>query len=279
MNYIFLNLKRFDIPMKFGGINAYEETVLWGAKIIEGIDDGVKKFEEATFVSFLPEAHILSAAQSKSQDSVMSIGCQSVHWGDVEKGGNFGAFTSGRTAKSMQSIGCGWTIIGHCEERRDLRYILSHNEKPNGDAIAKILNSKIKAAQKAGMRVLYCVGESKEEQPEKYNVIRKQILEGLDGVDIQNIVIGYEPVWAIGPGKTPPDATYIDDIARYIKKIVDIPVVYGGGLKQANAQMLASIASINGGLIALTRFEGDIGFYPDEYLDIVKLYLSSKKGH
>ena len=52
-----------------------------------------------------------------------------------------------------------------------------------------------------------------------------------------------------------------------------LPVVYGGGLKTDNAAMLASIAEIDGGLIALTRFSGEIGFYPEEYLDIIRLYL------
>ena len=52
-----------------------------------------------------------------------------------------------------------------------------------------------------------------------------------------------------------------------------MPVIYGGGLKQDNAAMLASIPEIDGGLIALTRFQGEIGFYPDEYLDIIRIYM------
>lgn len=274
MKYIFLNLKRFDVPSELGGLNRLDDVSKWGENIIKGIDDGVKKYDDvACFASFFPESYILSSASAKTQDSIMNIGSQSVHWSDVEKGGNFGAFTSGRTANSMKAIGCDWTIIGHCEERRDLKYILDKANATDKSSVSKILNEKIKAAIKAGLKVLYCVGETEDEQSQKYDVIKEQLESGLDSVDIADVVVGYEPVWAIGPGKTPPEAEYIDDIAKHIKSVKDVAVVYGGGLKQANAQMLASIDSIDGGLIALTRFTGDIGFYPDEYLDIVKLYL------
>ena len=84
----------------------------------------------------------------------------------------------------------------------------------------------------------------------------------------------YEPIWSIGPGKTPAGRDYIQMIARFVKeKTGGAPVVYGGGLKTDNAAMLASIPEIDGGLIALTRFQGEIGYYPDEYLEIIKTYL------
>ena len=97
---------------------------------------------------------------------------------------------------------------------------------------------------------------------------------GLDGVDKTKVVIGYEPIWSIGPGKTPAGKEYITKIARFVKEVTGgIDVVYGGGLKVDNAEMLASIDEIDGGLIALTRFQGEIGFYPDEYLEIIRTYL------
>nr|HML45187.1 triose-phosphate isomerase [Clostridia bacterium] len=84
----------------------------------------------------------------------------------------------------------------------------------------------------------------------------------------------YEPVWAIGPGKQPPDAATIAEAARFIKERAgNCPVVYGGGLKADNAAMLAAIPEIDGGLIALTRFSGKIGFYPEEFLEIIRLYF------
>jgi len=81
-------------------------------------------------------------------------------------------------------------------------------------------------------------------------------------------------VWSIGPGETPAGKDYITKIARFVKERTSgMDVVYGGGLKADNAEMLASIEEIDGGLIALTRFQGEIGFYPEEYLEIIRLYL------
>ena len=105
-------------------------------------------------------------------------------------------------------------------------------------------------------------------------MLGEQLSVGLDGVDASRVVIGYEPVWSIGPGKTPAGREYITKIARFVKERTGgLDVVYGGGLKVDNAKMLASIGEIDGGLIALTRFQGEIGFYPDEYLEIIKTYL------
>ena len=106
------------------------------------------------------------------------------------------------------------------------------------------------------------------------DVLGAQLGIGLEGVDRSRVVIAYEPIWSIGPGKTPADKPYIEKIARFVKERTGgMDVVYGGGLKTDNAQMLASIEEIDGGLIALTRFSGEIGFYPEEYLEIIRTYL------
>lgn len=97
---------------------------------------------------------------------------------------------------------------------------------------------------------------------------------GLEGVNKEKVCIAYEPIWSIGPGKTPAGKEYITKIAKFVKEQTGgLDVVYGGGLKSDNAEMLASIGEIDGGLIALTRFAGEIGFYPEEYLEIIGLYL------
>ncbi len=276
MNYIFVNLKRFDIPKELGGINTNKNLRDWGSEIISGIDNGIKKYINTEFAVFLPEAHIINALNARSSDSIIRIGSQSLHFSDVESGRNFGAFTSSRTAKSMLSLGCSWTMIGHCEERRDLQHIIDLTGNKDKNIVSGILNEKVRMAKVAGLKILFCVGETADEQPEKFKVIQKQIEVGLNQQPIDDIVIAYEPVWAIGPGKTPPDSFYINKMASFIKGIVDVPVVYGGGLKEDNAEMLANISAIDGGLIALTRFSGDIGFYPDEYLEIVKIYNEKK---
>ena len=138
----------------------------------------------------------------------------------------------------------------------------------------RLLNQEIRCAVSRGMKVLYCIGEKSEEQENWQQVLGEQLEVGLQDVDTSKVVIAYEPVWSIGPGKTPADKDYITKIARFVKeKTGGIDVVYGGGLKKDNAAMLASIPEIDGGLIALTRFWGEIGFYPNEYLEIIRLYM------
>lgn len=276
MKHIYLNLKRFDIPKEFGGVNSIAEPHQWGRyivkHIVENFNDAWK--EDTEFVLYMPEAHLIGAIEELKDNSFLQIGCQSVFRDDTAQGGNFGAFTSNRTGNAMKAIGCTSTIIGHCEERRDKAGILAEAGVVDTDAVNRILNQEIKAAIKAGLTVLYCIGETSEEQDRWEEVLEKQLSIGLEGVDTSKIRIAYEPIWAIGPGKTPPDKEYIEKIAKFVKKITNgIPVTYGGGLKVDNAKMLSSIEDIDGGLIALTRFQGDIGFYPNEYLEIVGTYL------
>lgn len=276
MKHIFLNLKRFDIPVELGGVNRLASVAEWGASVVRRTQDGLLRYapEEAEFVDFLPEAHLLTAAAARTEHSPVQLGCQGVYRVDTAVGGNFGAFTTNRPAHAAAALGCGWTLIGHCEERNDKAGILAEAGVTDASAVNRILNREVRAAQAAGMNVLYCIGETNEEQPRWQEVLGAQLDEGLEGADLSRVVIAYEPVWSIGPGKTPADKPYIEKIARFVKERTGgLDVVYGGGLKTDNAEMLAGIREIDGGLIALTRFAGEIGFYPEEYLEIIRLYL------
>lgn len=276
MKHIFLNLKRFDIPVELGGVNRLAPVAEWGAAVVRRTQDGLLRYapEEAEFVDFLPEAHLLTAAAARTERSPVQLGCQGVYRADTAVGGNFGAFTANRPAHAAAALGCGWTLIGHCEERNDKAGILAEAGVTDASAVNRILNREVRAAQAAGMNVLYCIGETSEEQPRWQEVLGAQLDEGLEGADLSRVVIAYEPVWSIGPGKTPADKPYIEKIARFVKERTGgLDVVYGGGLKTDNAEMLAGIREIDGGLIALTRFAGEIGFYPEEYLEIIRLYL------
>ena len=177
----------------------------------------------------------------------------------------------------MKAIGCETTIIGHCEERTDKARLLKMAGVLDSDVINQVLNEEMKCAIQQGLTVLYCIGEKSEEQDHWQEVLGKQLDIGLQDVDTSKVVIAYEPVWSIGPGKTPASKEYIEMIAQFVKeKTNGLDVVYGGGLKKDNARMLASIDEIDGGLIALTRFQGEIGYYPEEYLDIIAEYMSAK---
>ena len=278
MKHIFLNLKRFDVPALYGGVNRLSAPAAWGQTIVTDTQAGLSLYDpaEVEFVMYLPEAHIPAAVAARQPGSCLKIGCQGVYREDVMPGGNFGAFTSNRPAAAAKALGCESVLIGHCEERADKLGVLAAGGVTGVDAshaVNRLLNAEIKAATARGMSVLYCIGERSVEQDAWQRVLGDQLRLGLDGVNKKQVIIAYEPIWSIGPGKTPADRSYITKIARFIKEQTGgMEVVYGGGLKSENAAMLASIPEIDGGLIALTRFSGEIGFYPEEYLDIIRQY-------
>ena len=276
MKHIFLNLKRFDVPVSLGGVNRIAPMNQWGGFIVTNTQEALKKYDpaEVEFVQYFPEAHLLNAVAARCEDSPVQVGCQGVYRMNTAVGGNFGAFTTNRPVSAMKAMEVSATIIGHCEERNDKMGILAEAGVTDTKAVNRILNQEIKLAVSQGMKVLYCIGEKDTELDRWDEVLREQLEIGLDGVDKSQVVIGYEPIWSIGPGKTPAGKDYITKIARFVKEVTGgIDVVYGGGLKVDNAEMLASIPEIDGGLIALTRFQGEIGFYPDEYIEIIRTYL------
>ena len=281
MKYIYLNLKRFDVPANLGGVNRLSSVAQWGRAVMEGIQAPLQAYakQDVTFTVYFPEAHILSASAAQTDQSPVVLGCQGVYREDTAAGGNFGAFTTERPASAAYALGCRSALVGHCEDRKNYSDILSEGGIHESAAVDRLLNRSVKAAVARGMQVLYCIGERAEEQENWQEVLQRQLDVGLSGVEKDNIVIAYEPIWSIGPGKTPAGKDYITKIARFVKDHTGgLPVVYGGGLKQDNAAMLSEIPEIDGGLIALTRFSGEIGFYPEEYLDIVSRYLRGGKG-
>ena len=276
MKHIFLNLKRFDVPVALGGVNRIAPLNEWGTYIVKNTQEALKKYDpsEVEFVQYFPEAHLLNAVAARCDGSPVQVGCQSVYRMNTAVVGNFGAFTTNRPVSIMKAMDVNYTIIGHCEERNDKMGILAEAGVVDTKAVNRILNQEIKLAVANGMKVLYCIGEKDTELENWDEVLREQLEIGLAGVDKSKVVIGYEPIWSIGPGKTPAGRDYIQKIARFVKEVTGgIDVVYGGGLKVDNAEMLSSIPEIDGGLIALTRFQGEIGFYPDEYLEIIRTYL------
>jgi triosephosphate isomerase (TIM) len=308
LSYIFVNLKRFDIPKKFGGICPFDNPADWIRGILkESIDLKIDAIEDIELTFLPPEALIPAAIEElqKNKNYNIGIGSQGVFRDDVREGENIGAFTTNLPASAARNLGCSWSIIGHSEERKDkLEIITEYDKSINSDeeklnqaigAVNNIINKEIISSFESNINVLVCVGESKKEykgdnfydQKNKIKkIIENQIRQCLKGVDKylsdMKLVIGYEPVWAIGPGKTPPGKDYISFVSRFIKDTVkkvfdfDVKVVYGGGLKEENAGMLASIDSIDGGLVALTKFTEDVGFEPSGLERIIKNYKEVK---
>ncbi|NIM95985.1 MAG: triosephosphate isomerase [Anaerolineales bacterium] len=308
MKSIFINLKRFDISKRYGGICPADDPQEWIRSVIhDSAQLGLGANPHARVIYLLPEGLISAAIQelhSLNPDSTvnLSIGCQGVHWEDVSDGGNFGAFTTSLPAKAAKNFGCTWTIIGHSEERKSKLQILEAYDariKDNPEikvealsTINGIIRNEVLCALQAGLNVLLCIGETQEERgegefedqkPRVQRVLKSQLLSNLEGVGNflreREIAIGYEPIWAIGPGKIPPGEEYIRFVSSNVKDIlhedIDLKaaVVYGGGLKEENAGMLSNIESIDGGLVALTRFTGDIGFDVTGLQKIIENYI------
>lgn len=307
MRHIFVNLKRFDVPRDLGGICPEDDPQEWIEHVIDqSVTMGLGTLEGLRLVYLLPEALILPAIRQlrgypQSGTSTIAVGAQSVFREDIRPEGNFGAFTSNLPPTAAKNLGCAWSMIGHSEERRDKLSLLaafepSVNDDPDirlrtQQVVDRILNQQVLGALEAGLDVLLCIGETAEErgagdfEEQKLrieNVLKRQLSLGLKDTHAKlperEIVIGYEPIWAIGPGKTPPGQEYISYVSKHIKTVVreefgfEPGVVYGGGLKEENAGMIAAIETIDGGLVALTRFTGQIGFYPEELKKIIEKY-------
>lgn len=280
MKHIYLNLKRFDVPVSLGGVNGISPIQEWGSYVVSKTQEELKKYapEKAEFIYFLPEAHLLNALAARTENSPVKLGSQGVYRENTAAGGNFGTFTTNRPASAVKALGCEATLIGHCDERDDIKGILAEAGITDASAVNRLLNKEIKCAIDMGLKVVYCIGESEEEQTHWETVLMEQLDTGLAGVDKSKVVIAYEPVWSIGPGKIPADQAYITKIARFVKeKTGGMDIVYGGGLKADNVQALAAIPEIDGGIIALTRFQGEIGFYPEEYLKVIRLYFGENE--
>src|SRR5699024_10488826 len=112
MKHIFLNLKRFDVPVELGGVNRLAPMDQWGGVIVSETQKGLTGYEagEVEFVDFFPEAHLRTAAAARTADSKVQLGCQGVYRADTAVGGNFGAFTTNRPAHAAAALGCGWVL-------------------------------------------------------------------------------------------------------------------------------------------------------------------------
>lgn len=288
-SYIHVNLKRFDILKSLGGVNDldYQNNSDWFSKILTDLTSTINQFSpvDYEFVFYLPEAYLVSALNCKDAKSPLKIGCQSVFSKDVIGNGNIGAFTTYRPASAMASIGIKDTIVGHSEERAyelDFLNTVSSDKELNKEAVQKDIEDKIVTAQKVDMNVLYCVGESAEDRDsgDWKAVLKKQLCLNFERVDIDKLKIAYEPIWAIGPNRPVPSGDKIQEVAEYIHSILgkEVPVLYGGGLKETNALEISKLPDVDGGLIALTNFSDNVGFNPEDFLKIVKKYNEGKKN-
>ena len=206
---------------------------------LEGRD--VSKCEIVACVPYVDLATVIKEARG----SCIKVGAENVHWAES------GAFTGEISASMLKEIGVEYVIIGHSERRQ---YFGETDET---------VNARVKAALAAGLKVILCVGEllKEREQGVTAEVVARQVKIDLLGVtkeQMANVIIAYEPVWAIGTGKTATSdqADEVCGLIRevlaglYTKKLAEATTVqYGGSMNAKNADELLSKVNVDGGLI------------------------------
>ena len=185
----------------------------------------------------------LGLAAEELKDSNIAFGAQNVHWADK------GAFTAEISPVMLKEIGAEYAIIGHSERRQ---YFGETDEA---------VNQRVKAALSHGITPIICVGETLAEREDDVteSVIKEQVVRAFEGVENPaDTVIAYEPVWAIGTGKTatPEQA---DEVCGFIRALIGelygaegaeaVRIQYGGSMNAKNAAVLMSMPNIDGGLI------------------------------
>ena len=195
----------------------------------------------------------LDCVQTAVEGSKVSVGGQDVYFE-----GN-GAFTGETSTEMLCDLGCEYVILGHSERRN----VIGESDK--------LINQKLHAALSAGLKPILCVGELLEqrESGKTMEVVQAQIEGSLEGVSTEqmaNVVIAYEPVWAIGTGKTasPEQAQEVHaDLrtllaSRYNQELADeVRILYGGSVKPANAAELMSCPDIDGALVGGASLKAD----------------------
>jgi triosephosphate isomerase len=188
-----------------------------------------------------PPFTALSAAADALKGSGVKLSAQDVFW--EEKG----AFTGEVSPSMLLDAGCSHVIIGHSERRQ----YFSEDDV--------LVNRKARAAMKAGLEVIFCVGESLEEREagHTFDVIKRQVEMGLAEVGPANLVVAYEPIWAIGTGRTA-TAEQAQEVHAFIKKILgtlygnkaeSLRIIYGGSVTTENVDGLMACEDVSGALV------------------------------
>ena len=219
----------------------------------------VSDVTEADIVIAPPFTALLSVSERLRGTNVM-LSSQDAFYEET------GAYTGEVSPLMLRDAGCAYAIIGHSERRQYF-----------GDT-DETVNKKIKAALSSGLKVIFCIGESLDErQSGKTNdVLKTQIAGGLKDVDINDIVIAYEPIWAIGTGVTA-TTEQAQDTHKYIRgeiaasygnKAESLRVLYGGSVKPENVGELMACPDLDGALV------GGASLKADSFAKIVKGAIS-----
>ncbi len=223
---------------------------------------GVRDVKDAEIV-IAPSHTVLFTLGTKLKGSNVKLSAQNVFY--EEKG----AFTGEVSPSMLKDAGCEYVIIGHSERRQ---YFHESDE---------IVNRKIRASRSNGLNVIFCVGETldQREAGKTYDVLKTQVAEGLKGVDaVVGVVVAYEPVWAIGTGKTATPEQAQEAHAYIRTKLRDIwsgsadsiQILYGGSVTPDNVDSLMACPDVDGALV------GGASLKPESFEKIVKFKRGTK---
>ncbi|AFY67389.1 triose-phosphate isomerase [Geitlerinema sp. PCC 7407] len=191
----------------------------------------------------------LSALSKSLHGSLIRVGAQNIHWEDQ------GAYTGEISGAMLTELGVRYVVVGHSERRQ---YFGETDET---------VNLRLKAAQKHGLIPILCVGETKQQRDagETEAVISRQIEQDLVGVDQQQLVIAYEPIWAIGTGDTceSSEANRVIGLIRSQLKNPQVSIQYGGSVKPDNIDEIMAQPEIDGALV------GGASLQPEGFARIV----------
>jgi triosephosphate isomerase len=238
----------------------YNEGLSLFSELINMINDEVTGKQEA--VVYSPFIHLHSLAHLAKGYPKISLGAQNAHQAES------GAYTGEISAKMIKSVGAEYVILGHSERRQ---YFGEDNA---------LLAKKTDTVLNNGLKPIFCIGETLDQREANthFEVIKKQLEEGvfhLDEEQFGNLVIAYEPVWAIGTGKTASAAQAqeihafirIEIAAKYNQGLANnTTILYGGSCNPKNAPELFAQPDIDGGLI------GGASLKSRDFLDIVKVF-------
>lgn len=235
------------------------KTIKEAIELVNGLKRALSDIENID-VAVCPPFTALSDVRELLIDSDIKLGAQNLYW---EKEG---AYTGEVSASMLKDAGCSHVIIGHSERRQ---YFGETNEG---------VNKKIKAALFAGLTPIVCVGEKLQEREkgETFDVVKNHVagaLAGLSVEDVLKLVIAYEPVWAIGTGKTALPAQ-AQEVHAYIRGLLQkmygeetaqsIIIQYGGSVKPENIKELMAKADIDGALV------GGASLKLDSFVNIIR---------
>lgn len=185
----------------------------------------------------------LTALSKNLHGSRVQVGAQNIHWEDT------GAYTGEISGPMLLETGVRYVVIGHSERRQYF-----------GETDATV-NQRLKAAQSHRLTPILCVGESKVQRDanETESIISQQIKKGLEGVDQNNLIIAYEPIWAIGTGDTcaSSEANRVIGLIRSQLTNTNVTIQYGGSVKPGNVDEIMAQPEIDGALVGGASLAGD----------------------